>query len=111
MSHYYFNVYGKVQKVMFRQTFIRGALKRGLVAAASNDKMDVSRVSCYIKGDKESCLDLLSSLESKMVLNSWGAKVERIEYLGKGQANLEDYQVSTENVEEFSWTEGVEFYL
>lgn len=111
MSHYHFNVYGKVQKVMFRQTFIRGALKRGLVAAASNDKENGSKVSCYVEGDEESCFDLLSSLESKMVLNSWGAKVERVEYLENGRATLENYQVNTENVDEFNWTEGVEFYL
>ena len=32
-----FEVHGKVQNVMFRQTFIRGAMKRHLSGGATND--------------------------------------------------------------------------
>lgn len=113
MKRFHFDVYGRVQKVMFRQTLMRAALKRGLTAAATNDRADQLHVECYLEGDEVLCLELIDRLGSGMKLNSWGASVERLEQRQTPAASLElaSFQVSTHNVDEFNWSEGVEFYL
>ena len=47
----FFAVHGKVQQVMFRQTFIRGCIKRGLDGGASNDEKDKTLVKLTMRGD------------------------------------------------------------
>lgn len=113
MKCYHFDVYGRVQKVMFRQTLMRAALKRGLKAAGSNDSEDGNHVECYLAGDETECLEVIERLSSGMKLNSWGASVERLELRQTPDAPLvlTHFQVSTNNVDDFNWSEGVEFYL
>ena len=55
-------VWGRVQGVMFRQTLMRGAQRRGLQAAASNDADDRSAVTLTLAGDPQRVRELVSSL-------------------------------------------------
>lgn len=104
-----FLVHGKVQGIMFRQTFVRALLKRGLLGGATNNKSNQNEVSCSVKGDGDIIKELKEQLLSLESLNSWGAKVEEIvacEYIP-----YENCEVTTENVNSKKWTPGVEFYL
>lgn len=112
MNEFYFDVYGNVQKVMFRQTLMRGALKRGLFAAASNDPTDRNHVSCYIQGDDKACEELIERLASGIKLNSWGASVSELKRAQNiSERDFTKYEVSTENVDDINWSSGVEFFL
>lgn len=112
MKHFHFDVYGKVQKVMFRQTLMRGAIKRGLYAAASNDPLDRNRVYCYLKGDPSVCQEMMNKLASGEKLNSWGAQVETLRAASNpSERDPSRYEVNTENVDDIDWSGGVEFYL
>ena len=82
----YFGVRGKVQNVMFRQTFIRGAIKRELVAGATNDSENQGRVFCILKGNEKAIENYVSFLKEKKFINSWGATVENIVDLKEGQS-------------------------
>ena len=109
MTHYY-KVIGNVQGVMFRQTLIRGALKRGLQAGATN--LADGSVSFVLKGEKEQIDEIINFLESGKVINSWKAKVEKLSELSEKDAiAFENHQVTTDNVDNFNWSEGVEMYL
>jgi len=113
MSQYYFDVYGKVQKVMFRQTLMRAAKKRNLFAAASNDRTDPQHVLCYVEGDEKLCQEIMERIESGMQLNSWGAKASKLEVCERPESDFlyEEFEVNTKNVDDINWSEGVEFYL
>lgn len=54
---------------------IRGALKRGLRAGATNIKEDKNKVSFTLEGKNENIIDLVNTMKSGKELNSWGAKV------------------------------------
>jgi len=103
-------VFGKVQGVMFRQTFIRALLKRNLKGGATNDKSNAKRVSFSLEGPKELVDEVTSTLASGKVLNSWGAQVD-IMNRDEKYTNFKEHEVTTENVDNYKWTQGVEFYL
>lgn len=103
-------VFGLVQRVMFRQTFIRGLIKRGLKGGATNDHRDASRVTLTIEGPREQAQELVEELAKIAPLNSWGAKVDRWEEL-TDSIEIHKHQVTTENVDQFNWSDGVEFYF
>ncbi|OFZ13020.1 MAG: hypothetical protein A2X86_09360 [Bdellovibrionales bacterium GWA2_49_15] len=103
-------VKGKVQGVMFRQTFIRALLKRQLLGGVSNDPREHDRVSFTIQGDEQKISEVLERLISVVPLNSWGASVTHLELLGAA-IPIEQHQVTTANVDNFRWTQSVEFYL
>lgn len=105
-----FYVFGKVQGVMFRRTFVLGALKRGLRAGATNDTSDRNKVSCSLEGDEEEILELISDLQSLEELNSWGAKVDRLE-LQQNFIEIDEHEVHGDNVDDKNWSSGVEFFL
>ena len=106
----YFQVSGRVQGVMFRQTFIRGCQVRGLKAAASN--LSDGTVSCYIQGPTDMINDLMVKLRSGQLINSWGACVDRITPLSDTEGiAFEKHQVTTSNVDAFNWSSGVDMYL
>ncbi len=105
-----FDVYGKVQNVMFRQTFIRGALKRQLSGGATNDPENRGRVLCILEGEEREVEDYILFLGEKKVINSWGATVEKIVQNGE-EKPLEDYEVTTKNVDHFNWSPNVEMYV
>ncbi len=105
-----FKVTGKVQGVMFRQTFIRGCQERGLKAAASN--LSDGTVSCYVQGPTDMIDDLMAKLLSGQPINSWGACVDKLVPLPDSEGiAFEQHQVTTSNVDAFSWSAGVDMYL
>jgi acylphosphatase len=106
----FFVVEGRVQGVMFRQTFIRAAEQRGLTAGASN--LPDRRVSCYLAGGEAKVEEVLVGLQSQKPLNSWGALITALTMLSPMEGiALGSHQVTTDNVDRFSWNPNVEMYL
>lgn len=105
-----FCVFGKVQSVMFRKTFVRGASQRGFLAGATNDKSDRDRVTCSIVGERDEVCRFLEELQAIGHLNSWGAKVENIQMM-EDFVKLNNHEVTTDNLEGRSWNSDIEFYL
>jgi acylphosphatase len=100
---------GRVQGVMFRQTLIRGAQKRGLRAGATN-LPGGDEVAMTLEGEEKAILDLVETARRTRPLNSWGATIEELVDEGHGRP-IEDHQVTTENVDGFSWNPNIEMYL
>ncbi|MEC8623342.1 MAG: acylphosphatase [Bdellovibrionota bacterium] len=106
----FFEVHGKVQNVMFSQTFIRGAIKRHLSGGSTTDPENKGKVLCMLKGEKNVVEDYINFLEQKKVINSWHATVDKI-IQSKEEQSLEDYEVTTQNVDNFKWSSDVEMYV
>lgn len=105
-----FRVYGQVQGVMFRQTFIRGLIKRKLNGGATNNKDAHKTVSITIETSEEIEIDyIVQELIRLKVINSWNATIEKIEDLPV--IKIEDHEVTTSNVDDHQWSSGVEFYF
>lgn len=100
---------GNVQGVMFRQTLIRGAQKRNLRAGASNLPSG-TEVAITLDGDNDAIHDLVESARSLDPLNSWGARIDELIEQDAGRS-IGDHQVTTENVDRFSWNPDVEMFL
>ena len=110
MNEIFFLVEGRVQGVMFRQTFIRAAAQRGLAAGASN--LPDRRVSCYLAGEEAEMEAVLAGLRSHKPINSWGALITELTIVPpKEGISLQNHQVTTENVDRFNWNPNVEMYL
>jgi acylphosphatase len=106
----YFRVRGNVQGVMFRQTLIRAAQRRGLEAGASN--LRDGSVSCLISGAEEKIDEIVSGLKASAPINSWGASVADLALLSESAGiPFDGHQVTTANVDGFSWNPDVEMYL
>lgn len=105
-----FKVFGKVQSIMFRQTFIRSCHRRGLVAGATNSSENRDMVTCSVEGELSEIESLKSDLISLEVLNSWGAHVTKILKLDE-YIDVSAHEVTTDNVDSFKWTDGVKFFL
>ena len=103
-------VKGKVQRVMFRQTLMRGAIKRGVVAGATNNRKDRHRVDISLEGPSSKVQEIIDGLKSGKKLNSWGAQATTFELVETGKEPLE-HEVNTSNVDSIKWKKGVEFYL
>ncbi len=109
-NHVYFKVTGRVQGVMFRQTFIRGAQARGLKAAASN--LSDGSVSCFVSGPTDMIDDIMVKLLSGEPINSWGALVDKVIPVPDPEGmSFEKHQVTSNNVGSFNWSQDVEMYL
>jgi acylphosphatase len=106
----HYEVRGMVQNVMFRQTFIRGAQKRGLKAGATNDSRDMDRAIFILLGEENQVDQYVDFLKSKKVINSWGATIEKMTQI-ETEAPLSSFQVTTENVDQFNWNPDVEMYI
>lgn len=106
----YLYVKGKVQNVMFRQTVMRGAIARGVIAGATNDKSDKRRVDISLEGPADKVNDMIDVMKSGKKLNSWGATVEELHINEVGKQPRE-HEVNTDNVDDKKWKPGVEFYL
>lgn len=63
----YFKGHGQVQRVMFRQTIIRAAQRRGLVAGASNSKSDINEVTFTLSGDNNKIEEILQFFREKRI--------------------------------------------
>jgi len=105
-----FKVYGQVQGVMFRQTFIRGLIKRNQVGGATNNKDSNKTVSITIVASREIEIDhIIQELMKLKTINSWNATIEKIEE--SPAIAIEDHEVTTSNVDDHQWSSGVEFYF
>ena len=109
-NHSYFKVTGKVQRVMFRQTFIRACQSRGLKGGASN--LEDGTVSCFISGNTDMIDDIQAKLLSGNDINSWGACVDSMIPMSDAEGiPLGKHQVTTINVDSFDWNPDIEMYL
>ena len=125
----YFKGHGQVQRVMFRQTIIRAAQRRGLVAGASNSKSDINEVTFTLSGDNGKIEEILQFFREKSIflfqhanpshlfillllelINSWGARITSFTEEETG-TNATEHQVNTSNVDTFRWREDVGMYL
>ncbi len=106
----HFRVRGKVRSIMFRQTFIRGLQKRSLEGGASNVPGSYDTALVGIRGTDADIDRFLGDLQSMSSLNSWGASVEETEEI-PGPPSIEQYQVTTVNVDRFPWNPDIEMYL
>jgi acylphosphatase len=105
----FFLAKGHVQGVMFRQTLIRGALKRSLRAGATN-LPGGSDVAITLDGDDTAILDIIKAARDLKPLNSWGAAIEELIEQDGGR-KIQRHQVTTDNVDEFSWNPNVNMFL
>jgi acylphosphatase len=106
----YFLARGEVQGVMFRQTLIRAAIKRDLIAGATNQP-NPNEVSFALAGENHKIQEIIDFLKSGKPINNWGAKImEVVEFTDKKDP-IETYQVTTSNVDSFEWSPNVDFYL
>ncbi len=109
-NHVLFKVSGKVQGVMFRQTFIRACHTRGLKAAASN--LNDGTVSCYVYGDTDMIDDIIVNLLSGKEINSWGAYIDKVIPISDVEGiPFERHQVTTSNVDSFNWNPDLDMYI
>ena len=106
----FFTFHGHVQYSMFRQTIMRGAMKRNLEAGATNCKDDKNKVIATFSGDRSQINDLVSVLGSGKVLNSWKAQVTAYEETPSG-LEIADHEVTTKNVDDINWPGAVEIYI
>ncbi len=104
----FFRVTGEVQGVMFRQTLIRAAHSRGLEAGATN--LPSGEVAFTMVGAVATVDQLVSRLTELRPLNSWGGTVAHLTEEEMGTP-IDQHQVTTANVDEFSWQGGVRMYL
>lgn len=133
----FFIAFGRVQQVMFRQTLMRAAIRRGLEAAASNSKISVriiissqqqrlltcqsasslqrDKVVFYLKGDDSKIVEIVDFLRAGKEMNNWGARVTRLDEITADEAARDPerarYQVTTSNVDDRQWDPNVEFYI
>ncbi len=103
-------VIGKVQGVMFRQTFIRHLIENKMEGGATNSANDSNEVNFTISGKKEIIDKVLLRLKSLPELNSWGATVSQL-VISEKIIPIEFHEVTTSNVDSFKWSPNVKFYL
>lgn len=106
----YMTVSGKVQNCSFRQTIVRGALSRGLVAGATNVENDSSRVDISISGDSLKVKEMIDEIKSGKELNSRGAQCTKIVFLENGRQPLE-HEINTSNVNDLKSVRDTIFYI
>ncbi|RLA64584.1 MAG: hypothetical protein DRQ88_00565 [Epsilonproteobacteria bacterium] len=109
MACRYFKALGKVQGVMFRQTIMRGAMKRGLKAGATN-LPSKNEVDFMLEGEDAVIQEMVDFIKSGKAINDWDAKIEKLEEVNTDDS-IGDYEVTTENVDSFNWSTNVNFYL
>lgn len=104
-----FLVRGKVQGVMFRKTFVNGAMKRNLEAGATNSLLRRDEVHCTLLGESAQIKEIKEALMGPEKLNSWGARVEEIveiEFLP-----LSHHEVTSTDFQECQLPTGISFFL
>lgn len=112
-----FEVRGKVQNVMFRQTVIRAMIKRGLEGGASNDKSDKQLVRLTVRGENETIEELVELLRNGTTLNDWGAHATEVSEIvdaktaAEGKEWEKTHQVTTANVDTKNWNPNVTMFI
>jgi len=94
---------------MFRQTIMRGAMKRGLKSGATNLE-NKTEVDFMLEGDEAKINEMVDFIKSGQDINDWGAKIDELKELDSDNS-IDDYDVTTENVDSFKWSTNVNFYL
>ncbi len=95
---------------MFRQTLVRAAQRRALEAGATN--LTDGTVACVLRGDPTAIAVILDRMEQGNTINSWGAQISRLERLDPAAGlPLHAHQVTTSNVDRYSWSPQVDMYL
>jgi acylphosphatase len=110
MSVVYLVAHGAVQGATFRQTVVRCAMKRGLVAGATNNRNDWTRVDIALQGDPVQIQEMVDAMKSGRRLNSRGACCHSVEVVETGTDPLQ-HEVNSSNCDHWNWKEWVEFYL
>jgi acylphosphatase len=105
----YYLARGNVQGVMFRQTLIRAAQKRNLSAGATN-LPGGREVVITLDGAEAAIEEMIETARSLKPLNSWGAAVDELVEQKSGR-ELNEHQVTTENVDDFSWNPEINMFL
>jgi len=109
-----FRAFGKVQRVMFRQTIVQAIIKNGLQGGASNRKDDRNAVDFTLVGDSDVIDNLVHRLGSGKEINDWGARVDKLvsidDEIGK-DFDWRSHKVTTDNVHTFNWNPNVKMYL
>jgi len=67
-------------------------------------------VAFALSGDNAKIQEIVDFLKAGNRLNSWGAKVNKLQESNKGN-KIEEYDVNTDNVDSFKWRGDVEMYL
>lgn len=106
----YLVVKGKVQHVVFRQAVMRAAIKRNVVAGATNDESDPDRVEISLQGPKDKVQEIVDGLKSGKPLNSFGAHCTSVEILSNGKDPLE-HETNTAKFDMTRRDGSCEFYL
>ena len=101
---------GNVQNVMFRQTFIRGSLQRKIKGGVTNDSKNHHLAHCSLEGEESVVDEMINKLREGKPINSWNAQVEEL-HLYNHFIEFSDHQVNTDNVDNYNWSPGVDFYL
>lgn len=105
-----FEVFGKVQGVMFRKTFILGLINRKLAGGATNLKNEKRSVQITIVAiDESQIIKVINELLNLDALNSWHAKVEYI--LEINPIEISNHEVTTSNIDPNYSASGIEFYF
>lgn len=95
---------------MFRQTFIRGSLQRKIKGGVTNDSKNHHLAHCSLEGEESVVDEMINKLREGKPINSWNAQVEEL-HLYNHFIELSDHQVNTDNVDNYNWSPGVDFYL
>lgn len=107
-----FEVRGKVQNVMFRQTVVRAMIKRGLAGGASNDRKDKALVRLTLRGEHDVVDELITVLRSGTALNDWGARASDVREVDRASGfALDAHQVTTANVDARNWNPNVTMFI
>ncbi|KAJ4460203.1 hypothetical protein PAPYR_3592 [Paratrimastix pyriformis] len=85
--------------------------KRGLVGGATNLKSDHNVVKLAMKGSSDKIEEILTFLRSGRAINNWGARATSVSEDPQDTTLLEEYQVTTANVDQHNWKKNVTFYL
>lgn len=68
-----------------------------------------------LRGEHDKIEEIVQLMRSGRPLNSWGAHVTQLDELEASQCGSDPernpYQVTTDNVDQFRWTPGVDMYL
>lgn len=111
----YFEAYGVVQGVHFRQTIVRSCKLKNITAGVSNDKTNPNKVSCFFSGNKQAIDEFYKLIISTHPLNSRGADIEKTQNLNLPESSnslfLESFDIHTKNIDSYFWDSKVEIYI
>eukprot|EP01120_Amphizonella_sp_Union-15-10_P017096 TRINITY_DN9390_c0_g1_i2.p1 TRINITY_DN9390_c0_g1~~TRINITY_DN9390_c0_g1_i2.p1 ORF type:complete len:119 (-),score=15.82 TRINITY_DN9390_c0_g1_i2:22-378(-) len=106
----YFTAIGNVQRVMFRQTLVRSAIRRGIEAGASRTPNDRAEVSFTLVGNNKQIQEIVTKLKQKKNINNLGAKVLLLREFTSGK-EVQEHEVHSGNYLAGEWDPDVKINL